>query len=225
MRTQAEGFQQVLDAFFDDCQTSGDCQFSLGVRVRQQFDALMDRIDRRPLPATAIDDPRLVGPGEAFTGVRAALYDRDSWPILAQGLELARRGDGSLLLLAVPAPAVCDAHPVEMASAASDMAPTLAFLAPGGAGGKAKTGAGRTAFTGVAPMRGIAGFPLGRTGPADRAGKARKPVFVSMRPLAGQVCRFVGASLAAFVIETFDGGPPLAVWSQKRRGKAVHSLR
>jgi hypothetical protein len=59
----------------------------------------MESIDRTPLPARAINDPRPVGPGEAFTGVLYALYDRGNWQILAQGLELARRGDGSLLLL------------------------------------------------------------------------------------------------------------------------------
>ena len=99
MRTQAQGFSDALDAFFTDCEERVICLFNGGRNVRQAFDTLMDKIDAQPLPATAIGDPRPVGPGEATTGVLSALYSAESWPILVQGLELARKGDGSLLLL------------------------------------------------------------------------------------------------------------------------------
>jgi len=59
----------------------------------------MAKIDGQPLPALAAGDSRTVGPGEAITGVFYALYSRSSWSLLAQGLALAQRGDGSILLL------------------------------------------------------------------------------------------------------------------------------
>lgn len=99
LETQGKGFADALERFLDNCERAAACFFNGGRDVRAAFDTLMERIDAEPLPALAVDDPRPVGPGEAFTGVLAALYDRGSWSILAQGLELARRGDGSLLLL------------------------------------------------------------------------------------------------------------------------------
>jgi len=99
LETQGKGFADALERFLANCESVAACFFNGGRDVRTAFDALMKQIDAEPLPALAIDDPRPVGPGEAFTGVLSALYDRGSWSILAQGLELARRGDGSLLLL------------------------------------------------------------------------------------------------------------------------------
>ena len=99
LETQGKGFADALNRFLDNCEGRPTCQFNGGQDVRETFDQVMADIDAQPLPADAIGDPRLVGPGEAFTGVLAALYDRGSWNILEQGLELARRGDGSLLLL------------------------------------------------------------------------------------------------------------------------------
>jgi hypothetical protein len=99
LETQGKGFADALNRFLDDCESRPTCQFNASRDVRAAFDQLMEAIDREPLPARAVSDPRMVGPGEAFTGVLSALYDRGSWQILAQGLELARRGDGSLLLL------------------------------------------------------------------------------------------------------------------------------
>ena len=55
----------------------------------------MARIRATRLPAFG---GRTVGPGEALYGVAAPLYDRGSWPDLAQALEQAWRGDGTLLL-------------------------------------------------------------------------------------------------------------------------------
>jgi pimeloyl-ACP methyl ester carboxylesterase len=99
LETQGKGFADALERFLDNCDGRSTCVFNGGRNVRETFDQVMASIDARPLPAEAIGDPRLVGPGEAFTGVLAALYDQGSWNILEQGLELARRGDGSLLLL------------------------------------------------------------------------------------------------------------------------------
>ena len=97
--TQAVGFEHALNAFLADCARRPSCQFNSGGRPGEALDKLMAGIDATPLPATAIGDARLVGQGEAWTGLLYALYSRDSWSILAQGLALAQRGDGSILLL------------------------------------------------------------------------------------------------------------------------------
>ena len=96
---QAEGFAGAFSRFLAYCASRPTCQFYNGGHPQAAYDALVAQIDRAPLPARATGDPRPVGPGEAFTAVVAALYDQSSWPVLAQGLALAQRGDGSILLL------------------------------------------------------------------------------------------------------------------------------
>jgi pimeloyl-ACP methyl ester carboxylesterase len=96
---QAAGFAHALNAFLGDCAAQPSCAYYSNGRPAAAFDALMKRIDARPLPATAVADPRPVGAGEAFIGVLYALYSKQAWPALAQGLALAERGDGSILLL------------------------------------------------------------------------------------------------------------------------------
>ena len=98
LSAQAQGFAGALSRFLADCASRPSCPFYNGGRPGPAYDALMARIDGAPLPALALGDPRAVGPGEALTGVIAALYDQTAWPILARGLALAQAGDGSLLL-------------------------------------------------------------------------------------------------------------------------------
>jgi pimeloyl-ACP methyl ester carboxylesterase len=95
---QAIGFEKALTAFLDDCAAQTTCAFHEGGKTTAAFDALMASIDARPLPATLAHDRRSVGPGIAEYAVLAALYARESWPVLASSLALAKRGDGSLLL-------------------------------------------------------------------------------------------------------------------------------
>lgn len=97
--TQAEGFSRALSAFFAACAADPTCAFYNDGDPAGAFDRLMAEIDARPLPAIAIPDSRLIGPGEAFTGVLYALYSKSSWPYLEQGLALAQLGDGSILLV------------------------------------------------------------------------------------------------------------------------------
>jgi hypothetical protein len=73
--------------------------FRHGGKPGPAFDALMRRIEAKPLPAISFRDPRLVGPSYAWSGVAGSLYSRGSWPILAAGLALAEAGDGSIFLL------------------------------------------------------------------------------------------------------------------------------
>jgi pimeloyl-ACP methyl ester carboxylesterase len=97
--TQAVGFSEAFTRFLEDCAARASCPFHNGGDPQGAYDALMAQIDAQPLPATATGDSRPVGPGEAFTGVVAAMYDQSTWSVLAQGLKLAQNGDGSILLL------------------------------------------------------------------------------------------------------------------------------
>ena len=95
---QADGFEKALTRFLDDCAAKTRCAFHEKGKSVAAFDALMASIEAEPLPARLDRDGRQVGPFVASYAVLAALYDRDAWPVLASSLELAKRGDGSLLL-------------------------------------------------------------------------------------------------------------------------------
>ena len=95
---QAAGFEKSLTAFLDDCAAKERCDFHAGGKPRAAFDSLMAKIEAKPLPASFDRERRPVGPFVASYAVLAALYDSASWPALAQALEVARQGDGSLLL-------------------------------------------------------------------------------------------------------------------------------
>jgi pimeloyl-ACP methyl ester carboxylesterase len=95
---QARGFASSFSAFLADCAARPACPFYNGGHPGPAYDKLMAGIDASPLPATALGDPRPVGPGAAFSAVIAALYDQAAWPVLAQALALAQGGDGSILL-------------------------------------------------------------------------------------------------------------------------------
>jgi len=60
---------------------------------------LMASIDAKPLQAIVLDSRRQIGPSIAAYAVLAALYAKGSWPALATALELAKHGDGSLMVL------------------------------------------------------------------------------------------------------------------------------
>jgi pimeloyl-ACP methyl ester carboxylesterase len=96
---QALGFEGALRRFLADCAGDRSCVFRHGGKPGPAFDALMRRIEAKPLPAIRFRDARLVGPSYAWSGVVASLYARGSWPILAVGLTLAEAGDGSMFLL------------------------------------------------------------------------------------------------------------------------------
>lgn len=95
---QGRGFEQALEHFLADCARRESCAFHEGGRTAAAFDGLMASIDRTPIPAPRTGDPRLVGPGLAWSAVVGALYSESYWPVLALGLAQARDGDGSVLL-------------------------------------------------------------------------------------------------------------------------------
>jgi pimeloyl-ACP methyl ester carboxylesterase len=94
---QANGFQSALAAFLGYCgQHRKSCPYPAGAAGERDLNALLDHIRARPLPTS---EGRTLEIGEAYTGVAAALYDRASgWPVLADALTLAERGDGTILL-------------------------------------------------------------------------------------------------------------------------------
>lgn len=93
---QSIGFERSLEAFFDECDTSG-CHFSAG-DARATFDAIMADIEDRPL---LVDDDRpLVTEGVAQIGVFTSLYNRATWSSLDLALAEASRGHGDRLLTA-----------------------------------------------------------------------------------------------------------------------------
>jgi pimeloyl-ACP methyl ester carboxylesterase len=95
---QADGFEGALDRFLADCAKKSSCAFNEGGKSARAFDALMASIDKTPLPAIRVNDPREVGPGLTWYAVLGALYSESYWPLLALALEEAKDGDGSLLL-------------------------------------------------------------------------------------------------------------------------------
>ena len=95
---QARAFEGALIRFLDDCGGRATCPFHEGGDPAKAFDTLMASIDRDPIPALRLRDPRLVGPGLAWSAVLAALYSESFWPILATALAQAKDGDGSLML-------------------------------------------------------------------------------------------------------------------------------
>ena len=97
---QAASFQRALGRFGAACARLGrkHCPMgSDGPSVVRSVGRFLDRLDRRPLPASG---HRKLTQSLATTAVAAGLYSRAAWPYLAQGLaDAVKRRDGSLLLL------------------------------------------------------------------------------------------------------------------------------
>lgn len=98
-KQQAAGFDAALAAFFDDCAADEGCDFHSGGSPETAYARLMAQIDAETLPAEVAGEERELTSGEAEIGVALALYSgRDGWPVLAEALVEAARGDGSGLL-------------------------------------------------------------------------------------------------------------------------------
>ena len=96
---QAAGFETDLRDYLAWCAKDATCAFRHKGKPGPAFEALMRRIEVRPLSAASIGSERLVGPTYAWEAVAGAMYDRSSWPLLAISLAAAEGGDGSYLLL------------------------------------------------------------------------------------------------------------------------------
>lgn len=92
---QNAGFQQAFEAFAKDCAKNPSCP--LGTDPSQataRVQALMRPLIQEPLQV----GDRKLSYNDAITGIVQALYSKDFWPYLAQGLSMYANGDGRLLL-------------------------------------------------------------------------------------------------------------------------------
>ena len=79
---------RFFNRFLADCARRATCPFRERGKPGPAFDALMRRIDAKPLPARAIEDDRLVGPTYAWGAVAGSLYSKGGWGVLASALAL-----------------------------------------------------------------------------------------------------------------------------------------
>ncbi|MFB9893684.1 alpha/beta hydrolase [Planobispora takensis] len=94
---QMRGFQRSYEAFLADCAAKGAGRCALGATRKtagKTVGALWKRLDSEPLKVGG----RELNQTLATTGIGAALYSRQAWPVLEQALSAALKGDGRLLL-------------------------------------------------------------------------------------------------------------------------------
>ncbi|MFC5802435.1 alpha/beta hydrolase [Streptomyces formicae] len=95
---QAKGFQLAFDNFAADCVARGDeCQLpgSTPEEIQQFVLDLLARLEKKPIPAAG---DRKLTQTQATNGIAEALYSKETWPYLEQGLDEADGGNGALLL-------------------------------------------------------------------------------------------------------------------------------
>ncbi|MEU7058408.1 alpha/beta hydrolase [Streptomyces sp. NPDC046197] len=95
---QAKGFQLALDNFAQDC-TSKSTECPIGSTpqdVKDRIAKLLKDLDSKPIPGVF---PRRLTQTAATNGIAQALYSKDFWPYLTEGLEQAYAGDGKVLML------------------------------------------------------------------------------------------------------------------------------
>ncbi|URN15112.1 MULTISPECIES: alpha/beta hydrolase [Streptomyces] len=95
---QAKGFQLAFRNFAADCVRRGDaCALPGGTpqEIERFVTGLLERLDERPV--RGIGD-RALTQTHAANGIAQALYSREYWKYLEQGLDEADGGDGALLL-------------------------------------------------------------------------------------------------------------------------------
>jgi pimeloyl-ACP methyl ester carboxylesterase len=92
---QNAGFQQAFDAFAADCAKSPACPLGTDpAQATAAFQALSRPLIDQPIQVGA----RTLSYGDAVTGVIQALYAKDFWPVLTQGISGLGTGDGRILL-------------------------------------------------------------------------------------------------------------------------------
>ncbi|MGW1410198.1 alpha/beta hydrolase [Streptomyces sp. NPDC002403] len=95
---QTKGFQLALDNFTKDCAERGEACKLPGTNskeVEQGISGLLDRLEKQPVEGIG---PRRLTQTLAITGIAAALYSRQTWPLLEEGVDEADGGSGALLL-------------------------------------------------------------------------------------------------------------------------------
>ena len=96
---QAKAFEGALRRMLAKCSKSRSCPFYEGGKSLKAYDALMAKIEKKPLPILRLAGRRKVGPGLTFAAVRGSLYNPASYRSLELALALAKAGDGRLLVL------------------------------------------------------------------------------------------------------------------------------
>jgi pimeloyl-ACP methyl ester carboxylesterase len=92
---QNAGFQQAFEAFAADCARNPGCPLGTDpTQATAAFQALSRPLIDRPI---AVGD-RTLSYGDAVTGVIQALYAKDFWPVLTQGIAGLGTGNGRILL-------------------------------------------------------------------------------------------------------------------------------
>ncbi|KPH99373.1 TAP domain protein [Actinobacteria bacterium OK074] len=95
---QAQGFQLALDNFAADCVAKSDgCPVGDSEQdVKDRIAKLLKSLDGTPIPGIL---PRRLTQTAATNGIAQALYSKDFWEYLTEGLQQAYDGDGRVLLL------------------------------------------------------------------------------------------------------------------------------
>ncbi|MGC9440624.1 alpha/beta hydrolase [Streptomyces sp. WG5] len=95
---QAKGFQLALDNFAEDCVSKAeDCPVGNSAQdVKDRMARLLKDLDREPVPGVF---PRELTQTAATGGIAQALYSKDFWEYLTDGLEQAYNGDGRVLMM------------------------------------------------------------------------------------------------------------------------------
>ncbi|MFI1537281.1 alpha/beta hydrolase [Streptomyces anandii] len=95
---QAKGFQLALDNFARDCVSkSTKCPVGDSVQdVENRIAKLLKDLDNKPIPGAF---PRRLTQTAATNGIAQALYSKDLWQPLTEGLQQAYAGDGKILML------------------------------------------------------------------------------------------------------------------------------
>jgi pimeloyl-ACP methyl ester carboxylesterase len=103
LRADSQGFEHALESFLEWCATGKKCAFHSSGDPESAFRELQQKFEAgSSLDTTTLSGEktnRKAGVAAFYTAVLSALYDKTyGWPELAQALEDARTGDGTLLL-------------------------------------------------------------------------------------------------------------------------------
>ncbi|HET9380509.1 MAG TPA: alpha/beta fold hydrolase [Streptomyces sp.] len=95
---QARGFQLALDNYAKDCVSkAAKCPVGDTAQdVKNRIARLLGDLDRKPVPGVF---PRELTQTTATGGIAQALYSKDFWQYLTEGLQRAYEGDGEVLML------------------------------------------------------------------------------------------------------------------------------
>ncbi|MET7684117.1 alpha/beta hydrolase [Streptomyces sp. NPDC005423] len=95
---QAKGFQLALDNFARDCTSKTmDCPVGDSAQdVKDRIAKFLESLDSKPIPGIF---PRKLTQTAATNGIAQALYSKDFWQYLTEGLQQAYSGDGKVLML------------------------------------------------------------------------------------------------------------------------------